>query len=495
MTVKDGAGSAPTTTAGVPPTSDPADPDPADPGAARVPPRPRGGGADATVIRTGPAVVVLAGAALIAVLDGTVVAVALGRLAAAFDAPLSTLVWVTIVYLLAAASALPLLGYASARLGGRAVFLAGLGLFGLGSLLCALAGSPATLIAARVVQGFGGGLLEPSAMALAAGLARPEAMGRVLAVLSTVVNVAPAAGPLLGGLLLRTGHWQWLFLVNLPLGLAVAAGALVVVPATPRDPGAAAPRADIGGLLLLTAGYVGLLYAINRAGEHAAGATPLVAAAGGFVLLAAYVRHALRTRATPALDLRLARRPSFGAGLVVMSLVGLIMYGQVSALPVFAAEHYDLRGLTQGVLVCALGLGLLVSMSAGGWASDRVGARPLVRAGGAGVAVTLAVFAATAGHLPLAAGLALFLAAGLALGLTASPTVAALFRPLAPTERPAGTTALFMSVQFAASLSVALLGLLHTHGGADWARSQFTVLALGGAAICLLAARLPGRPD
>ncbi|MCL9797551.1 MFS transporter, partial [Frankia sp. AgKG'84/4] len=92
-------------------------------------------------------------------------------------------------------------------------------------------------------------------------------------------------------------------------------------------------------------------------------------------------------------------------------------------------------------------------------------------------------------------GLALFLATGLALGLAASPTVAALFRPLAPTERAAGTTALFMSVQFAASLSVALLGLVHTHAGADWARLQFTVLALAGAGICLLATRLPGRPD
>ncbi|MCK9895979.1 MFS transporter [Frankia sp. AgB32] len=445
-------------------------------------------------MHTGPAVVVLAGAALIAVLDGTVVAVALDALSGAFDAPLSTVVWVTIAYLLAAAAALPLLGYASARHGGRTVFLAGLGLFGLGSLLCALAGSPATLIAARVVQGFGGGLLEPSAMALAAGLARPEAMGRVLAVLATVVNVAPAAGPLLGGLLLRTGHWQWLFLVNLPLGLAVAAGALVFVPASPRDPAAAPPRADVGGLVLLTGGYVGVLYAVNRAGGHAAGWTPPVAAAAGAVLLAAYVRHALRTRATPALDLRLARRPGFGAGLAVMSLVGLVMYGQVTALPVFAADRYGLHGQTQGVLVCALGVGLLVSMSAGGWASDRVGARPLVLAGGAGVAVTLAVFAATARHLPLAAGLVLFVVAGLALGLTASPTVAALFRPLSPAERPAGTTALFMSVQFAASLSVALLGLFHTHGGAGWVRTLFTVLAAAGAATCLLATRLPGRP-
>lgn len=195
-------------------------------------------------VRTGPALVALAGAAWLAVLDGTVVAVALGSLADAFGTPLTTVVWVTIAYLLAAATALPLLGWASARFGGRAVFLTGLGLFLLGSALCALARSPGMLIGFRVLQGFGGGLLEPSAMTLSAALATRESMGRVLSVMATVVNVAPAGGPILGGLLLQTGHWQWLFVVNIPLGLLVGAAALAYVPAgrpAGRTPGPGAP--------------------------------------------------------------------------------------------------------------------------------------------------------------------------------------------------------------------------------------------------------------
>ncbi|EIV92265.1 DHA2 family efflux MFS transporter permease subunit [Frankia sp. QA3] len=457
-------------------------------------PAPGSAPAPAAGVRTGPALVALAGAALLAVLDGTVVAVALDPLADAFAAPLTTVVWVTIAYLLAAATALPLLGWATARFGGRTVFLTGLGLFLLGSLLCALARSPGMLIGFRVIQGFGGGLLEPTAMTLSAALATRESMGRVLSVMGTVVNVAPAGGPILGGLLLETGHWQWLFVVNIPLGLLVLAATLTYVPAGRPDPAAARPGADLRGLALLTAGYLGVLFAVNRAGEHAGDWPVLAAAAGGIVLLAAYVRHAFTTTATPALDLRLLRRPGFAASVAVMGLVGLVMYGQIAALPVIGLERHGLHGLDQGLLVCALGLGLLVSMTTGGRISDRLGARSLVRAGAAVTAVLLATFAASAEHLPLAAACALFVAVGLSFGLTASPTVASLYRTLPPTEQPQGTTSMFMTVQLAASLGVALLSLLHSRAGADWVAVLFALLAAAAAGIGLLAARLPGRP-
>src|SRR6187549_2706713 len=149
---------------------------------------------------TSPALVALGLAALLAVLDGTVVAVALNPLARAFDAPLTTIVWVTIGYLLAVASVLPLLGWAAARFGGRAVFLAGLALFVLGSALSAAAWSAGSLIAFRVLQGLGGGLLEPMSLALAAGLAGRDRVGKVLGTMSMIINVAPVLGPILGGL-------------------------------------------------------------------------------------------------------------------------------------------------------------------------------------------------------------------------------------------------------------------------------------------------------
>src|ERR1700743_1476968 len=178
------------------------------------------------------ALTVLGLAALLAVMDGTVVAVALNPLASAVGTPLAAVVWVTTGYLLAAGSTLPLLGWATARFGGRQVFLVGLVLFVTGSTLAALAWSAPSLIGFRVVQGFGGGLLDPSSLGLAATLASKDRVGRVLGTMSMIINVAPVLGPVVGGLLLGTGHWQWIFVVNIPFGIVVLVAALALIPNT-----------------------------------------------------------------------------------------------------------------------------------------------------------------------------------------------------------------------------------------------------------------------
>lgn len=135
---------------------------------------------------------------------------------------------------------------------------------------------------------------------------------------------------------------------------------------------------------MLTVGFVAVLFALNRSAENGANVWTILAGGVGVLLLVLYVPYALRLRGRPpALDLRLFARKGFGASLGIMSLVGLVMFAQLTSLPLFAAERFDLTGLQQGVLVSALGLGLLISMSAGGRLSDSVGARPLVMAGSA----------------------------------------------------------------------------------------------------------------
>jgi EmrB/QacA subfamily drug resistance transporter len=427
------------------------------------------------------ALTVLGLAALLAVMDGTVVAVALNPLASAFGTPLAAVVWVTTGYLLAAGSMLPLLGWATARFGGRQVFLTGLVLFVIGSTLAALAWSAPSLIAFRVVQGFGGGLLEPSSLGLAATLASRDRVGRVLGTMSMIINVAPVLGPVVGGLLLGTGHWQWIFVVNIPFGILVLAAALTLIPRNKPAADAPRPAADLRGLALLTTGFVGILFALNRSGWIV-----VVSAVAGLTLLGLYVRHALTSR-TPALDLRLLRRPGFAATLTVMGLVGLIMYSQLTSLPIFDESHHYVRGL----LVSALGVGLLVSMTLGGRISDRTGPRPLVRVGSLVTAAGLAMFAAWHDQLPLAALFALFVAVGLGFGLTASPTFASAYRTLPQAEQAQGTTALFMTVQLTASLGVTLLGVLQTRAPEHWITILFTVLTAAALTICVLSKALP----
>jgi EmrB/QacA subfamily drug resistance transporter len=445
-------------------------------------------------VGSGAALTVLGLAALLAVLDGTVVAVALDPLAGAFGTTLAAVGWVTTAYLLAAATTLPLLGWATTRFGGKTVFLAGLVLFVLGSALAALAWSAGSLIAFRVLQGLGGGLLEPSSLGLAAALAGKDKVGKVLGTMSTIINVAPVLGPVVGGLLLGTGHWQWIFVVNLPLGVLVLVAALTLVPKQPAGPAGERPAADVRGLALLTAGFVGVLFALNRSAHPGSGGTIAVSAVIGLALLAGYVRHALTTTRVPALDLRLLRRPGFAAALPVMGLVGLIMYSQLTSLPVYASTRFHLHGFAQGILVTALGLGLLVSMTAGGRISDRTGPRPLVRTGALGTLAGLAVFTVWHDALPLPVLFALFVAVGLGFGLTASPTVASAYRTLPAPEQPQGTTALFMTVQLSASLGVTLLGVLQSRTGEHWVTILFTVLVAAAAGIVALSTALPGRP-
>ncbi len=435
-------------------------------------------------------------AALVAVLDGTVVAVALGPLAADLGAPLSTVVWVTIAYLLAAATMLPLLGWASSRFGGRAVFLTGLALFVLGSGLAAMAWSAPTLIAFRVLQGFGGGLLEPTSLALAARLASKDRVGRVLGTMSMIINVAPVLGPVTGALLLDTGHWQWIFGINIPLGLVVFLAAMAVIPSDRTDrAGAARPTADVRGLTLLTSGYVGMLLALNQSGQHRSGWFVGLSAALGAVLLAGYVWHALTITGPPALDLRLLRRREFAAALAVMGMVGLIMYSLLTSLPIVGASRYRLHGFDRGLLVCALGLGLLVSMSSAGRISDRTGPRPLVRAGSIATAAGLSALALGQARLALGALFILLVFVGLSFGCTAAPAFASIYRTLPAVDQPQGTTALFMAVQLSASLGVSVLGLLQARDGPNWFGMLCALLAVAAIAMAALSYALPGRPE
>ncbi len=212
--------------------------------------------------RTKLVVGVMAAAAFMAVLDGTVVTVAIDSFTETFHSSVATIGWVSVGYLLAAAVSLPVSGWAVERFGGRRVFLTGLTVFVVGSALSSVAWSATALIAFRVLQGFGGGALEPTALTLAARSANGRRVGAVMGLLSLVVNVAPVLGPLVGGLLVEGGHWRWIFLVNVPLGVIVVVVAILVVADDPGDP--AALGSDLRGLGLLAPGFAAVLFAIEH---------------------------------------------------------------------------------------------------------------------------------------------------------------------------------------------------------------------------------------
>ncbi|AKU16484.1 DHA2 family efflux MFS transporter permease subunit [Luteipulveratus mongoliensis] len=436
-------------------------------------------------------VAAMAAAAFMAVLDGTAVTAALKDLQGSLDASVSSIVWTTTGYLIAAGLALPLVGWATDRFGGRRIFLVGLAVFVLGSGLSGLAWSVESLIAFRAVQGFGGGLLEPASLAIVAAAAPREHVGRVMGLLSLIINIAPVVGPLFGGALAGNGWWRGIFLVNLPLGLLVLAAALRTLP---RTGGAhAGLRADLRGIALLSPGFVLILLAVNRWGEGAPGAVVVALAVVGAAMLLGYVAHALRTSA-PVLDVRLLAIPSFAGALLVMAMVGFTMYSMLAGLPLLGEQRFGLEGLSQGVLVTALGAGLLISMAGSARISDRIGPRPLVQAGGLTLAVPMVLLMLVHDSWPLPLLLGLLALAGLAFGCVAAPTFSSVYRTLAPEKAAQGTTALFITVQLAASLAVTVLGFLLARSLDDPFTVLFGMLTVAALAMGMLARRLPGAP-
>src|SRR3954467_5759223 len=228
--------------------------------------------------------------AVMTILDTTIVNIAIDRLGVVFDAPLTTIQWASPAYLLALSAVIPFTGWAVDRFGARSVFMTAVAVFVCGSALCGLAWSAGTLIAFRVLQGLGGGMVMPVGMTILARTAGQDRMGRVMALVGVPMLLAPAIGPVLGGGLRDGASWRWIFFINLPIGVL---GLVLAARVLPRDPGSRAEPLDVLGLALLSPGLAALVAGLAApAGGALAHALWLGA---GSVLIAAFAWHALRT--------------------------------------------------------------------------------------------------------------------------------------------------------------------------------------------------------
>ncbi|EFL07739.1 MULTISPECIES: DHA2 family efflux MFS transporter permease subunit [Actinomycetes] len=432
--------------------------------------------------------------------DATIVNVGMNSFAGHFEVALTTIEWVTTGYLLAVSVSAPVAGWAVDRFGGKAVWLLALGLFLGGSALCASAWSPGALIGFRVLQGFGGGMLEPVMMTVLGREAGQRRAGKLVGLLALVLNLGPVLGPVVGGLLLQYLGWQWLFLVNLPLGLAAFVLALPLVPA--GHPEADRRPVDIAGIALLCPGFAAVEYGLAQAAGGGFGATPVVAGLVlGVLLLGGYAAHALRA-ANPLIDIRLFASRGFAASVVVIFLAGGALFGALFLIPLYYQQVRQHGLVETGLLLAPLGLGTLLSMPVAAKLSEKAGANRLVPLGGVLVVACIGVYTqagTTTNEAWLAACLFVF---GIGFGLVGAPTVASIFRSVPPKSVSSATGSLFVVNQIGASLTVAVVALVVQHGKATG--SETAVSGTFGAAfwwMCGLAAvgavcglGLPGRP-
>jgi EmrB/QacA subfamily drug resistance transporter len=413
------------------------------------------------------------------VLDATIVNVALPTLGREFQVGNDTLEWVVTGYLLSLAVWIPASGWIGDRFGTKRIFLLALGVFLVGSALCGLAWSVESLIAFRILQGIGGGMLTPvgTAMVFRAFPLAERAKGATIIAIPAVL--APVVGPVLGGWLVDTVGWRWIFYVNIPVGLVgLAFAALYLREHAEERPG----RFDPWGFALAGAALGLLLYALSQVPEAGWQAPRvLVTGIGGLLCSVALVWVELR-RAEPMLDLRLFRDRMFrGANMTnVLATAGLM--GMLFLVPLFLQQLRGLSALESGLTSFPQALGLVSIMPLAGWLYARVGPRRLIVVGLMGATLTAALFVLVDLDTDLWWIRAILYLRGLCFGLALLPLQTTTFATirLADTGR---ASALFSSArQVASSLGVALLASVLVAGAHGAVGHGATDLAASGAA-------------
>jgi EmrB/QacA subfamily drug resistance transporter len=310
------------------------------------------------------------------ILDTTVVNVALPTLGKVFASDLSLLQWVISAYLLAQAAVIPLAGWLSDRFGARRVYLVSLILFTLGSVLCGLAPTAATLIATRVLQGLGGGMLMPIGMAVLYRLTPPERRGAVFGLFGLPIMVAPAIGPLLSGYLLQYADWRLIFLINLPVGLLALAVGLRVLPALP--PGRTAGALDTLGVILAPLAFASLSFGISQSTFAGWTAPATLGGVGlGLAALALFVWRELSV-SDPVLELRVFRGRDFTLAVLTQWAAFGAMFGTFFLVPLFLQQVRGYGAFETGLYTLPQAVASALFMQLSGRAFDRVGARPPV---------------------------------------------------------------------------------------------------------------------
>jgi EmrB/QacA subfamily drug resistance transporter len=415
------------------------------------------------------AVVVIVGA-IMSILDTTIVNVALQTLREDLGASLATIQWVSTGYLLALSTVIPLTGWAAERFGPRRVWMTVVSAFVLTSALCGLAWSAEALIAFRVLQGLAGGMVMPVGMITLAQAAGPQHMGRTMSVVGVPMLLAPVLGPVLGGLIVDNLSWRWIFYVNVPIGLVGLTLAARLLP-TGRALGASGdqpPVLDWRGLLMLSPGVAAIVFGLSEYGQHRTLAVAIawVPMLIGVILVAAFVRHALRVR-FPLVEVRLFESRGFAAAAATTFLVGAALFGSMILLPLYYQLARGESPLDSGLLIVPQGLAAAVAMNVSGRLTDRYGGGRVIPFGLFCLAAGTVPFAFAGAHTSywlLALGLVF---RGFGLGGSMMPAMAAAYATLERNQVPRATPMLNVLQRVGGSLGVATFTVILENGIQD----------------------------
>ena len=299
---------------------------------------------------------------IMAIIDSTIVNVALNTIAGNLGASVDEVSWVATGYILANVCVMPLNGWLTAYLGRKRFYAASLAIFTIASLLCGTATSITQLIIYRVIQGIGGGALQPTAQSILFETYPPEKRGAAMAIFGLGAMVGPAVGPTLGGYIVDNATWPLIFYINIPIGIIAFLMTMAFIP-NPKFIEKVKAGIDWTGLALLTVGLASLQYVLER-GEHDewySSATITILTVVAIVSLVVFVWKMLRER-YPLVQLRVFRLPSFTIGNIIGVVSGFGLFGTALILPLFFQTILGFTAFDTGMALLPGALATAVSM-------------------------------------------------------------------------------------------------------------------------------------
>jgi EmrB/QacA subfamily drug resistance transporter len=318
-------------------------------------------------------------------IDTTIVSVATPAIIEDLHAEVNAVVWVTSAYLLAYAVPVLITGRLGDRYGQKQVYLVGLVLFTTSSLACGLTGSVEGLIIARVAQGLGAGLMTPQTMAIITRIFPAERRGQATSLWGATAGVAVLVGPLLGGILVDSLGWEWIFFINIPIGVLAFVLALRLVPSLSTHP----HRFDWFGVALSGVGMFLLVFGIQEGHQHDWSATIWSMIIGGIVVMGLFVLWQARNRKEPLVPLGLFRDRNFSLANIGIATVSFAFTGMGFPVMLYAQLVRDLSPTKSALLLVPMAVMSIVLAPGIGKLTDRIHPRTITAVGFTALAVSL----------------------------------------------------------------------------------------------------------
>src|SRR5258706_1515935 len=392
------------------------------------------------------------------ILDSTIVNIAFPTLRREFGATLSDAQWVLSIYVLSLGVTTPVSGYLADRFGIKRVYLLGIGLFVLGSFLCGISPSLGLLIAARALQGFGGGIALPLGPAQLYRAFPPKEQGPALAMFGLSLVVAPALGPIVGGWLHDLDIWRTIFFVNVPIGiLGVFLGSRFLLDYRVEKK----PTFDPFGLITSVIGFGSVLYAATIAETNGwTGTTTLFWFGTGFVFLVLYTFIELRLVKEPMMNLRLFTNPTFLNASLVGYIATVALFGAEFLMPVYLQAFRGRTALDTGFILLAVAVTSGITTPLAGRLFDKTGPRMIMVIGFAILCVNTWQLSKIEGTTSINHIVFLLALRGLAVGLTLQTSFVTALSSIPLNLLPRGSSLLNSTRSVVQAVSVADLATL-----------------------------------